>query len=443
MNIILQAIEPYKRLLGEQKFLLNVNYRPMYYVIEHYFDDGLLLYNTMTKELIFLNKIDEKIYNETPHKLPQLIKDWFLVPLDYDDRQLCLQIREIGKAILPPQTAITHYTIFTTTDCNARCFYCYEEGCIRFSMSSKTAQDTAKYIIKHCEGEEVTLNWFGGEPLYNKEVISIICDLLQKTGIKYTSKIISNGYLFNKETIKEAKELWKLKETQITLDGTEKIYNRTKAYIYKNINAYKQVIGNIHQLLKSDISVKIRLNIDTYNANDLSQLTKELHQEFSEEKNLKVYLHQLYHKTEKKDNKQLRDERQDIYQIIFELESRLRDYKLAQIPKLNRKIKLNNCIADNDKCITILPSGNIGKCDLYLDDSFIGHVNKEEFDNDMINDYKVRQAETDTCPTCFYYPDCIHLNICRHHSNCFPEEREKILKTLKLSMLNTYNEFNK
>ena len=67
--------------------------------------------------------------------------------------------------------------------------------------------------------------------------------------------MISNGYLFNDDTIKEAKEEWQLTKVQITLDGTEQIYNRCKAYIYKDVNAYRRVIGNIHLLQDADIHV--------------------------------------------------------------------------------------------------------------------------------------------------------------------------------------------
>ncbi|MEI3172875.1 MAG: radical SAM protein [Lachnospiraceae bacterium] len=129
---------------------------------------------------------------------------------------------------------ITSYTIFTTTDCNARCFYCYEMGRSRIPMSDETAHKAAAYIAAHCGGEKVHLHWFGGEPLFNKQVIDIICTDLAEKGIVYESMIISNGYLFDGATVEQAVSHWKLKNVQITLDGTEEIYNRSKAFIYKD-----------------------------------------------------------------------------------------------------------------------------------------------------------------------------------------------------------------
>ena len=106
-------------------------------------------------------------------------------------------------------------------------------------MTEGMARRVADYIIHHYNGEKLTLHWFGGEPLYNKPVITQICLLLKEAGVEYSSQMISNGYLIDDEITREAKTLWNLKKIQITLDGTEKIYNQIKAYIYKDINAYQ------------------------------------------------------------------------------------------------------------------------------------------------------------------------------------------------------------
>lgn len=69
------------------------------------------------------------------------------------------------------------------------------------------------------------LAWFGGEPLYNAQVIDLICNDLVERGIGYESSMISNGFLFDEKLIKRAAELWRLRQIQITLDGTEGVYN--------------------------------------------------------------------------------------------------------------------------------------------------------------------------------------------------------------------------
>ena len=116
-------------------------------------------------------------------------------------------------------------------------------------MDSAVAEKTAEYIARHCGGKEVSLSWFGGEPLYNMEAIDIICRRLEDKSVAFHSKMISNGYLFDKEIVRKANEDWKLRNVQITLDGTEDVYNKTKAFIYKGINAFKRVIGTVQSFV--------------------------------------------------------------------------------------------------------------------------------------------------------------------------------------------------
>ena len=255
MQIIYNTVKPFDQLLKKQKVVKGEVYRPMYYVVEQPVDEGLLLYHTMTKALLLLTPEEADAYKTHPEEMTDLIGLWFLVPQSHDDRLLCRQIRDVARMLEKKSDAITSYTIFTTTDCNARCFYCYEMGRPRVPMSKETAEKTANYIISHCQGKKVTLNWFGGEPLFNKPVISLICQRLREANVDYYSTMVTNGFLFDDDTIKEAKDFWNLGWIQITLDGTEKIYNRSKAYIYKGVNAYERVINNIHKLQDASIEV--------------------------------------------------------------------------------------------------------------------------------------------------------------------------------------------
>jgi radical SAM protein with 4Fe4S-binding SPASM domain len=411
----------------------------MYYVVEQPVDEGLLLYHTMTKALLLLTPEEAEIYKTTPTALPQLIEQWFLVPQSHDDRLLSRQIRDVAKMLEKKTGAITSYTIMTTTDCNARCFYCYEMGRPRTPMSEETAIRTADYIINHCKGEKVSIQWFGGEPLYNRSVISLICRRLKEAGIVYHSTMISNGYLFNDSIITEAKEEWLLEKVQITLDGTEQTYNRCKAYIYKDVNAYRRVIGNIHKLQDAGIHVSIRLNIDMHNAENLSELADELQKEFTNPKGISVYLHALFE--EVKGSKAIHDEekRKFVFDQINDIESRLKDYGFTRPRSLNRKVKTNRCMADSDHSALIVPDGHIGKCEHYSDDHYVGHIGNEEWDSQMIDNFRDTRDEIEACATCFDYPNCIWLKLCENSTNCYQEERDHKLNKLRQSMMRAYH----
>jgi len=441
MKIIYNIAKPFDKLLKKQKIKAGEQYRPMYYVVEQPVNEGLLLYHTMTKALLLLTPEEAEAYKTTPTALPQLIEEWFLVPESHDDRLLSRQIRDVAKMLKKKTGAITSYTILTTTDCNARCFYCYEMGSPRIPMSEETAIQTADYIINHSKGEKVSLHWFGGEPLYNKPVISLICRRLKEAGIYFHSTMTTNGYLFNDSVITEAKDEWRLKKVQITLDGTEQTYNRCKAYIYKGVNAYRRVISNIHRLQDADIRVSIRLNIDMHNADNLSELADELHKEFNDPKGISVYLHVLFE--EVKGSKALHDneKRKYVFDQINDIEKRLKDYGFSGSDRLNRQVKTNRCMADNDNSALIVPEGHIGKCEHFTEDHFVGHIGKEEWDTQMMDNFRETRDEIDACATCFNYPDCIWLKLCEDSSNCYQEEREHNHRKLRQSILRAYNKY--
>ena len=443
MQTILQIAKPFNKLLKKQKVKPGQQYRPMYYVVEQPVEEGLLLYHTMTKALLLLTPEEAAIYKSHPTDLPQLVEQWFLVPQSHDDRLLSRQIRNVAKMLKTKSDAITSYTILTTTDCNARCFYCYEMGRPRVPMSRETALQTADYIINHCQGKKVSLQWFGGEPLYNKPIITMICQRLKNASIGYNSTMVSNGYLFDDETIKEAKELWHLNSVQITLDGTEKTYNRSKAYIYKEVNAYRRVIGNIHKLQNTDINVSIRLNIDMYNADNLSELADELHHEFCNPKGIAVYIHPLLEVANGSLAMHNEQKRKLVFDKINEIESRLKDYGFIRPNLLRKDVKTYNCMADNDNSIIIVPDGHIGKCEHFTDDHFFGHIGKPNWDKEMIDIFRDTNEEIDACTTCFDYPNCIWLKLCQSKLNCYEEERNHKIVKLHQSILRAYQEKNK
>ena len=443
MKEITTIAEPLDRLLNKQEVEDGQTYRPMSFVVEQPVDVGLLLYHTMTKAMLLLSPEEARLYKSRPASLPQLIEKWFLVPTEHDDQQLSRQVRDVVKLTRDKKKGITGYTILTTTDCNARCFYCYEKGRPRRPMSHDTALRTAQYIIDHCEKQKVSISWFGGEPLFNKSVITTICNRLSEAGIDYSSSMISNGYLFNDNTVMEAVGTWRLKSVQITLDGTETIYNRSKAYIYKGINAYQRVIANIHRLLDADIRVSIRLNIDEHNADHLMELADELYQEFGSHDKLTVYLHMLFEMSDGSVAIKHEQERKMMFEKMKEIEAKLADYGLYEIKPLSEGIKINHCMADSDQSVVIDPSGNIGKCEHYSEDHYIGHIDSDDRDEAMVERFRECHEEIEACATCFDYPNCIRLKLCEDNAYCYPETRDSRLNKIRQRMLKTYQNYTK
>lgn len=422
MKTIFEPAKPYFKLLGEQKMQAGANYRLMTFVVQAAIDDGLLLLHNMTKEMVLLSQEEQVVFEQSPTDLPELISHWFLVPEEHDDCQLSLQLRNVARLMEPKQTNITGYTVMTTSDCNARCFYCYELGQTRRPMTEQTAQQVAEYIIKHSGGEEVSIGWFGGEPLFNKPVINHIANRLKEAGVKYSSTMTSNGFLLDAETVKEAHDLWNLKNVQITIDGTEQTYNRVKAFIYKGVNAYETVMQNIGHLLAADIAVTIRMNIDMHNADDLERLAEELHERFKDDKHLSAYLHLLFEDNAKRVGACNDDKRRLLMEKMRLIEDKLEGWGLFRRHTYEPMIKTGYCMADNDGSVVIQPDGYITKCEHYTDSHHVGHISQAKQDAEKIAYFKEKGTMVkEFCRKCVKYPDCMFLLSCPNFEECYPE----------------------
>lgn len=430
-------------LLKDQRVQEGESYRLMHFVVQLPVEDGLLLYNVMTRAVVLLTQEEARIMMVNPVSVPGLVAKWFAVPLHHDDRKLAQEVRAVGKMLEKKTKGFSGYTIFTTMECNARCFYCYEKGRKRISMKEETARQVAEFIIRDNPEKKVHLRWFGGEPLYNKIVISLICGELRNAGITYQSSMVSNGYLFDDETIAEAIGLWNLKSVQITLDGTEEVYNRSKAFIRPEGSPFFRVLGNIHRLLDASVKVKIRLNIARHNAEDLPNLADILINEFGGHKLIRVYSHALFEAgSDMKVTPPTASQRRELFDARMRLQEKLRKGNISLEGNLPDKLKLNRCMADRDTGVVILPDGHLGKCEHYSEDHWFGSLDVPERDEKLLAEFKRVREEMEACADCPFYPDCYRLVICEEAAHCYPEEREERLLATRRDLLNFYHQKN-
>ena len=415
MKELLSAVSVIKKLCLPQKSDPDKACHPTVYHLSVPCDGGTRVFNTMTGEMIFLADGESwEQYRE------ELIAHRFFVPEEYDERQYVNSIRQILQLTQRKKNK-THFTIFSTTDCNARC---YEHGRRRMAMSTQTAHDTADYIARVSGGEKVKLRWFGGEPLYNQEAIRTICADLSARGIEYTSSMVSNGLYLTEDTVREAWEVWNLKSLQITLDGTEQVYNRTKAYIDGGENPYRTVLGNIKDCLAAGIRVSVRLNVNQANAEDMMCLCGELAEEFRDEKLLYVYAAPI------RNAAGLTTEAEK--EAVLRIEEALRNTGLMGYGNIKNDFKVNRCMADDDSSETILPDGSVGKCEHFSDNEFIGSIYEEAQDAAMIASWKEQMDDQEECAECPLYPRCVRLKKCEwEQAGCSEADRQMKIQRLK------------
>ncbi|MCD7847915.1 MAG: radical SAM protein [Oscillospiraceae bacterium] len=451
MEIIREPSEIIAKTLGEQAVGQDEAVRLASWCVAVPAGDGnILLLNNFTKELVLVeNGEDEflrlpnlsesdvdKIRGSEP--FDYLSRHWFIVPANLDDKNLIDEVRSVVSCMNKPE-GIIGYTILTTTDCNARCFYCYEQGLERVNMSRQTALDTAEFI-KKTAGRKIKLHWFGGEPLFNSSVIDIITDELKKSGIEYHSTMTSNGYLITDSVVKRAVESWNLKGVQITLDGTEEIYNRRKAYAGSKGSAFQRVLGNIEKLLQAGISVSVRMNLDMDNAEDLHKLCDLLADRFSSYEKFGVYAHYIF---DGKTADSLYYALDETYIELEKLRSYLREKGLTRRGKLGNTIKVSHCMADKDSSIVISETGKLYKCQHITPttESF-GTIYTGVENPDVIDYWRNRPEDGEICENCPLYADCIRLSACPDDFAFCPQViYDEKLEKLKNAMLYTYEEY--
>lgn len=418
-----RLLEQYLWYAGKENMFEFASLRPTAFMVREACDNGELVFNTFTGELILLEPNEaEAVFTLDGAESAgmtglkrALSSRAFLIPKSFDEFGFIDELRFISELKNKRGDFRNKYYIYTTTGCNARCYYCFEEGVYARSMSRETALKTADYIIDNSGGHRLFLTWFGGEPLYNSEVIDIICERLQSSGCEFESIIKSNGYLFEKERIALYKQKYRLSFVQIPLDGIEGAYNSTKAYIDvpEGIDPYLRVIDNILALLENGVKVDIRLNIGPNNVQDLSPILFELKSRFSSFANFAVYPQVL---NEGASNAFSIDERRR----LFEAQKNAYVYCLENGIKLARGryslpvFKLHSCLADDPCAAGILPEGLLCKCPENPNTTHIFGNVFEAAGNESSAEKAVFYEKHDwkSCRLCPFYPNCVNLRLC-------------------------------
>ena len=443
MQIISQGNRDLRKLLPAPE-TRDVRYVPAAFVLRRECGDGTLLCHTMTGELALLTPEETRCLDALPGPaepgLAGLIAHRFAVPEGSREDRTAEELRALLRTRRRAAGAIVHYNILPTTHCNARCFYCFESGMRRVHMPEETADRLADFIIAHAKGKPVMLSWFGGEPTLGRERIDRICARLSERQLPYTSSMVSNGYLFDEALVRQAVEAWKLRHIQITLDGMEEVYNRTKAYVGVTGSPYRRVLRNIGLLLAAGVQVDVRLNLDKHNGEDLAGLIRELGARFRGEKRLTVYVSRLKEDVGFNPIPHCAEDGEELDERLVSLQRLLEDmgwqqFRSTELPEL----RVCSCMADDPAVIQCTPEGILSKCEDWIYDRTVGTLEEGVTDRENERWWQERTA-WDGCAECPLYPGCVYLlSHCPvKRGKCLPADRERRIARCRDVMLERY-----
>lgn len=417
MKIINGADKFVKSTIGTQEIETDLEYVKSPYLVK----DGDALFNTLTREAVLVEDMNTDI--------SYLIKNWFYIPKSFDASILHHLIRQRRLKIENgPGSNLKHsYTIFTTTACNAACSYCFEKGFDILTMSEKTAEDVAAYILRTRDKKQTTnLEWFGGEPLCNKKVINIICDILKENGVKYTSGLTTNGSLLPKCTDEELKDIWNVTHIQLTFDDVDTGYDKVKNL---PVGSFDELIKTMERLEKLKIFTYVRIHYDPEKGKEPCFKVIDAVSRFN---NIRPYAKLLY-------NEGGLEYYKDVLELNDYIGSKGKAYYV--FPAVT---KTNHCMADTNTIIAITPDGNLTPCGHYAyGENIFGDIYSRRTDIEVLKKWKVREKVTkDSCKKCPLYPSCRKIVMCPAEGKCSEGYQYYQIETIKRALRKKVEEIN-
>jgi uncharacterized protein len=161
----------------------------------------------------------------------------------------------------------------TNYSCNFACNYCYQDqyNNPKHELNTELIDSFFSYIQSEFSGRKKYITVFGGEPLLGsskqKLLISHLLDRANEA--KLDVCFVTNGYTL--ENYIDILLKGKIREIQVTLDGTESIHNKRR-FLKNGGGTFNNIVAGIDACLNNNIPVNLRVVVDKENIENLPEL---------------------------------------------------------------------------------------------------------------------------------------------------------------------------
>jgi uncharacterized protein len=190
---------------------------------------------------------------------------------------------------------ILELILLSSEDCNFRCTYCYEDF-KRGTMLPSVREGIKNMVERRAPHlRQLTVGWFGGEPLYGFEAMEelgpFFIETAEKYSLGYASHITTNAYLLTPD-VAEKLMAWRVMNFQITLDGMREQHDK-KRPARDGCGTFDTIVSNLIELKKrpEQYRVRIRVNYDRENHPYIEDLLVLLQKEFGGDDRFVVAFH--------------------------------------------------------------------------------------------------------------------------------------------------------
>lgn len=402
-----------------------MNYNISKYIVEQPFNENeRLLYSTLSTSILTMDNemyveiFEKKSFDKYVAECAELCDMGFLF-IGEPDAQL-KELERIRKEIVDTDHGITAITIAPTMDCNARCFYCFEHGAIKGTMSPETAEKVADFLIERCTEKELYISWFGGEPLMAPDIIDRINARLLNADISVESTITTNGILITQDIVNMFQK-WNVTRVQITLDGLFDEYNKIKNYSLDIADPFERIMENIELVMRSGISVHLRVNYKSTDYGKVSTTMRYLHERFGGYDRLYLYGAPL-DLPHIKGYSEFDEEEGDIFLRVLD-DSLRNGYENDELNLASLRVSEDynpalgelmlapfpaNCFMVNKNRYVIDDAGLLYKCQKHLGKPqySCGNVEDGPMENDVYWHYVTEVLHDERCQDCRMLPIC-------------------------------------
>ncbi|MBK8881661.1 MAG: radical SAM protein [Bacteroidales bacterium] len=161
----------------------------------------------------------------------------------------------------------------TNYSCNFACSYCYQDQYNNpgKELSHEIIDAFFNYVQTEFTDRKKYITVFGGEPLLGtpkqKELIKYLVTKSVRAGLELS--FVTNGYSLEDYTV--ILGAGKIREIQVTLDGTSAIHN-SRRFLKGGAGTFDRIVRGIDAALQNNIGINLRMVIDKENIDNLPDL---------------------------------------------------------------------------------------------------------------------------------------------------------------------------
>lgn len=254
-------------------------------------EDYGILYNTLSRRYVVYDKHKEKLLIDTFENMNQ--RECSLEEIKIIDKALKagLVIKdsedEIGIIRFNEGKRRYHHKhislmLLPSIGCNLKYVYCYE------NTTNKNINDnTEEKILKFIDNESKKFNslrvsWLLDDSLVEfdrvKNMSVKIKNICKKNNCEYEEDITSNGYEFTNEIVEKIKSM-SISRISIIINSGSSDEKKLKLKFKEN---FQDIYENISRLLRNDIAIFLRCNIDNKNYGKVLKLFEMIPKEYRE-----------------------------------------------------------------------------------------------------------------------------------------------------------------